>query len=180
VQASLVEMHAEPDRVTLQWFVRDASVAAITVERRRGTEPWTPLGTPERVGTDRLAFEDRDVIAGEEHRYRLAVRQGGGVDHTDEIAVEVPSAHRLWLAGAWPNPSDGERMQVAFSLSRRSAGRLELFDIGGRQVAHRDLGSLPPGAHRVTFGDARLEPGVYVIRLAAEGRTLTAKALVVR
>jgi hypothetical protein len=48
-------------------------------------------------------------------------------------------------------------------------------------LAHRDVGGLGAGDHRVTLADARSLPaGLYLVRLSRDGVVLTAKACVVR
>ncbi len=43
---------------------------------------------------------------------------------------------------------------------------LDLFDVTGRRVAHRDVGGLGPGLHSVNLGEgARIKTGVYFVRL---------------
>jgi hypothetical protein len=93
---------------------------------------------------------------------------------------DLVSGPGLMMDAPSPNPSRGA-FTVALALPRRAPATLELFDIAGRRVQARALGALGPGAHRVAFAqDARLAPGVYVIRLSQEGRNVTRRALVVR
>ena len=179
--ASLVESHAEPGLVRLAWFVPDAASAIASVERRKGSGAWATLGTPERSANDRLSLEDRDVTPGARNSYRLRLRVSGEETITDAVEIDVPSGYTLELAGAQPNPAIGERLTVAFALSRKGTARLDLMDLSGRRVASRDVSALGPGRHRVELGESvRLAPGVYVVRLEAEQRSLAKKALVIR
>jgi hypothetical protein len=181
VNASLIDFVAEPGRVTLNWFVHSTSPARVTVERRNEGGAWASLGSPEASGQDRVSYEDRSVTAGSRYGYRLRVVEGNEITETEEVLIDVPGAYRLELAGAVPNPVSGDRLAVSFTLAARSPGRIDLIDIAGRQVASRDLAAFGPGRHRVAFGEERrLEPGVYLIRLASQGRVLTSKAMVVR
>ena len=93
----------------------------------------------------------------------------------------MPTGFTLELVGASPNPSVSGRLTVALSLPRRMPGRLDLIDVAGRRVATRDLSSLAPGRQSVALGEGvSLAPGVYVIRLEADGRAFAKKALVVQ
>jgi hypothetical protein len=99
---------------------------------------------------------------------------------TNEVPITVPTAHRLELAGSWPNPVTSDRFAIAFSLSRKGDARLELMDIAGRRVLRRDLAALDPGQHRISFEAGGLQPGVYIVRLEAEGRAFTARTMIIR
>jgi hypothetical protein len=92
-----------------------------------------------------------------------------------------PATPGLALAGAQPNPSTGGALRVAFSLERRGPARLDLIDVAGRRVASRDLSALDAGRHVISVaGEGQLAPGLYLVKLTAGGRSLTAKAFVVR
>jgi hypothetical protein len=97
-----------------------------------------------------------------------------------EAWVDVPVALDLVLQGFRSNPARADR-GVAFSLPDASPARLELFDVGGRRIAAREVGALGAGNHIVTLADGRtLTPGVYVLRLSAGPRSLTARAVLLR
>ena len=51
--------------------------------------------------------------------------------------------------------------------------------MSGRRVAFREVGVLGPGRHVVNLAQ-RLPAGVYVVRLLQDGRSLSARASVVR
>ena len=87
---------------------------------------------------------------------------------------------RLELRGASPNPVL-EELRVRFSLADDSPATVALFDVSGRQLAARRADGMRPGWHTVALGGpSRLPAGLYVIRLTQEGRSLTARAIVVR
>jgi sugar lactone lactonase YvrE len=86
----------------------------------------------------------------------------------------------LALHGVSPTPARGS-IQVAFSLAAQGGASLALFDVSGRLVESRDVGSLGAGPHRVTLGSGgSLPAGVYVVRLSQGGAVRTARAVVVR
>jgi len=94
--------------------------------------------------------------------------------------VTVPVPAILSLTGASPNPSE-TGVAVRFSLPGNDAAMLELFDLRGRRIAAREVGSLGPGDHLVPLSERlNLAAGVYLIRLSQGHRTLTAKAAVVK
>jgi hypothetical protein len=82
------------------------------------------------------------------------------------------------LHGTRPNPADA-RVQVSFELPSTMPGALDLCDLAGRRVAHREIGGLEPGLHTVSLGDgARIRPGVCLVRLH-QGRSATIRKIVV-
>lgn len=72
----------------------------------------------------------------------------------------------LSLAGARPNPGRADRLAVGFALASDAPASLELFDIAGRRVAWRDVGSLGAGPHVVDLAaGGKLAAGVFFVRL---------------
>jgi hypothetical protein len=165
------------ERVRLSWLVPDGSAIDGDVERSDGAGgAWFDLGPVSREG-DRLAFEDREVTAGATYGYRL-VERGGAV--LDEQWVSVPPRAVLALSGASPYPVERD-LWVAFSLPADGKATLELFDLRGRRIEAREVGTMGPGEHRVQLSESgHLPAGLYLVRLTREGRILTAKACVIR
>jgi len=178
--ASVVRANTEPGRVEIEWRV-SASAATLLVYRSSTASIWQIVGavTPDAQGN--VAFEDRAVAAGSRYGYRLGWTAPDGSELiAGEVWVDVPRAPRLALGGFRPNPSGGDP-QVVFTLSDRSSATLELFDVRGRRVLVRELGSLGPGEHVVslsTYGG--LDPGLWFVRLTQKGVSVTARAAVVR
>jgi hypothetical protein len=93
----------------------------------------------------------------------------------DVPPVTTPRA-TFALAGALPNPAHGE-LAVGFTLPGSDRATLELYDLRGRLIERRDVGSMGAGDHRLVFSRATpLSPGVYMVRLRQGGRVLSAKA----
>jgi hypothetical protein len=89
-----------------------------------------------------------------------------------------PSMNAIELSPPAPNPARGP-WNVRFALREPASVALEAFDIAGRQVLQRDLGTFTPGAHVVSADDGTsLAPGVYRVRVRAAG--LTAERMLVR
>ena len=177
---SLASVEADPDRVRLAWYGAEPGGLTATVYRRRGDSDWQALATVMADGTGWIVFEDRAVQAGARYGYRLGIRDGQGERFVGEAWVEVPLRYELALETVRPNPVLGD-LVVAFSLASGSRAALELFDAGGRRVASRAVGSLGAGRHRVSLAErTRLAPGVYVIRLTSENRSLTRRVVVMR
>ncbi len=179
VTLSLVSAEAEPGLVRLVWFAADGPSLRATVERRGEAGEWERRSEIASDGTGRLEYQDRDVIPGARYAYRLAYLDEGVEQRTAETWVTVPRLE-LTLRGFTPNPSTG-MPRVSFVLGGPSPARLEVYDVAGRKVAGREVGSLGPGRHEVALdGGAPLAAGVYAIRLAQDGRVVTARGVVTR
>lgn len=76
-------------------------------------------------------------------------------------------AFALSFDGTLPNPVVGSRVQVHFVLPDAKPARIEAFDVAGRRVAWRDVGTLGPGRHTVELSwNKRHGAGVYLLRLS--------------
>jgi hypothetical protein len=179
VAVASVSAEAEPGLVRLTWFSVDAAALNFVVERRTEANDWEPKGSIIPDGTGRLVYEDRAVIAGTRYGYRLSYPDGGALTYTAETWVQVP-ALQFGLRGLTPNPSAGDAM-VAFSLLGVEPATLELFDLAGRMVLSREVGSLGAGPQSVRIdGRGQLRAGVYTVRLRQGGRAATMRAVVIR
>ena len=166
--------------MTLVWQLAGGIPGSVTVSRRTATLPWEVLGAAVPEGTERLRYEDRGVIAGSRYAYRLGWSEGGLERYSAETWIEVPAARlALTLEGFRPNPAAGSPT-VALTLPDGAPATLEAYDIAGRQVLAREVGSLGPGRHLVRLESGGLEPGVYHLRLRRAGAALAARGLVVR
>ena len=94
--------------------------------------------------------------------------------------VDDPAAPlSLVLGGARPNPASGRALRVDFTLPSSEPARLELFDVAGRRMLAREVGSLGPGPHTVDLATGRRIPaGFYVIRFSGRGAVRTARVAV--
>jgi hypothetical protein len=120
------------------------------------------------------------VTPGTRYGYRLGVMEAGQEVCLGETWVDVPVALQLALAGPRSNPARDD-LSVAFSLPDASPARLELFDVSGRRISAREVGTLGAGNHIVTLGDGRrLAPGTYLLRLSQATRSVTVRAVVLR
>ena len=176
---ALVRTCAAPDRVELAWFAPARDVASAVVYRRAAGEEWAAIGRVWADGTGSLVYEDTHVSPGIRYGYRLGVTEAGEEVLLGETWVEVPAGTTLALAGLRTNPA--EDLRAVFSLPDAAPARLELYDVGGRRIASREVGGLGAGSHVVPLGDGRtVAPGVYVLRLTRGGRSLTARGVILR
>jgi hypothetical protein len=176
VTFALMDLQTAPGLVRLSWYTGGA---AATLERRAGDGAWMALArlTPGKDGL--LGYEDRDVRPGGRYGYRL--RRGPGADAISaEAWAEVPAAAAASLALAVPRPNPArEAVEVEFTLPRAGPARLELMDVAGRTVSARTLEGAA-GPQRVRLELAGRAPGLYFLRLAHDGVTLTRRVVVTR
>jgi hypothetical protein len=103
---------------------------------------------------------------------RTAARTGNRA----ESAGEADGARTL-LALRPSNPVIGA-LTVSFSLESAAPAVLAVFDISGRQVLRREVGSSGPGWHSVRLGD--LPTGMYAVRLSQGGRSVSSRVVAIR
>lgn len=167
---------AAPDHVRITVALPPGASPGALLERSTNGTDWTALG----VVADGVDWLDRDVQPGARYAYRANVVVGGVARTGEFIWVSTPETHVLSLAGAFPNPAV-EDLLVRFALPDAAPARLELFDIAGRQVLVKDVGPLGPGEHSVRLAQrGALAPGIYLLRLTREARTLTTRLTVMR
>ncbi len=173
VLASLVSAMAQPGRVQLEWSV--SATGVVSVERRPVGGAWAVVAQIAPDGVGRVAWEDTDVAAGSAYDYRVRI----GDATAGDVRVTVPGAFRLALAGLRPNPATAAS-SVVFSLASHEPATLEMLDVAGRRVWSRTLRAPEPGAQVLGLADARLAPGVYLVRLTQGRDRAFAKAVIVR
>jgi type IX secretion system substrate protein len=177
---SLVSAQAAPGHVHLTWFSADGHDLTAMVYRRAMNADWSALGRISADGTGKIIYDDTNVSAGARYGYRLGVMEGGREVFYGEAWVDVPRALEFALSGPRPNPTNRD-LTISLSLPNSSPARLEVLDLAGRRLVVREVGGLGPGNHVLNLGKgATLAPGVYLLRLTRENRSLTARAVIVR
>lgn len=174
----LESVESGPGRAKLTWRTDKGDPRAFALERRLAEEAWRAIATLHAEGEGLLVAEDRDVPAGARAHYRLTLAVGEERVLFAEVAVDIPAPKPLTLAFA--RYEEGRRaVRVGLTLASNEAARLELFDVAGRRVTSREVGSLGAGDHDVRLelpGHAR--SGIYFIRLC-QGRAMRAKKVTV-
>jgi hypothetical protein len=179
-RVSWIAANAEGGTVTLRWHSAEAAGLRSSVERRPA-EPdvWSTRGTPVLQGNDVLEFVDREVVPGT-YAYRLRYADGLDERLSEEIVIEVTGAGSLALGGFRPNPAVGTA-RVHFTLPDDRPASVEVFDLRGRSVFSRAVGSLGPGTHSIALdGAGALASGVYWIRLVHPERTISVRGVIAR
>jgi hypothetical protein len=173
---SLVTSEAAPDHATLRWYA--AARTGVILQRDRGGAGWADLANLAPDGSGFLTYVDHDVTPGERVGYRLASATRAPIA-TSETWVTIPARWVLALAGAMPNPTRGA-LRVSLTLPDTHPATLELFDVTGRRVATRSVGTLGPGPQWVSFDRERLASGVYLLRLEHDHDVRIRRAVVLR
>jgi len=95
------------------------------------------------------------------------------------VAAEPETGEATLTLTAAPNPAT---TSATLTFARRAPGpvRLAVYDVLGREFAVLLDGVRPAGSHEATFGVETLPPGVYLVRLEADGASLTRRLTVAR
>jgi len=174
-------------RLTLAWTVSENTRVAIMRTGARGER--AAVGDGPQDGPGRLV--DESAVPGEAYEYELVEIDGGAerVLARARSRVPVDSAGTALLSCS-PNPAAGEtliRFSIGGVVGRGDVARasLTIHDAAGRVVKRLADGPLPSGLHEARWAadDEAGNPvasGCYFCALTAEGRTDTAKLLVIR
>lgn len=155
---ALVDAQVGDGMAKLSWYT--SAGGGGSVERRTETSDWIVLGPARDLGNGLLTYEDHAP----DGRYGYRLR--AGEDLSDEAWLTITGgAKGLALAGFRPNPAIGPGVTIALTLASNAPATLDLVDVAGRRVAHRDVGALGAGTHAVEV-DANLRAGVYWLKLA--------------
>ena len=99
------------------------------------------------------------------------------------VAVDARPQAELALAGPWPNPARG-KVRMEFSLPAPTTLRLDVLDLQGRVVRTLASGEAAAGRYARVWdiadsGGRRSAPGIYFLRLALPGRSISRRFVVV-
>jgi hypothetical protein len=120
---------------------------------------------------DDEAFTNLDVYA---QRVQANGQLGG-----EAVSVPGEALVAIALDPISPNPTREGSLTVRFTLATAAAASLEMFDVAGRRIIRRDVGSLGAGHHSLDLGEGRrLAPGLYLVCLR-QGMNMRATRAVV-
>lgn len=174
VLASLVSADAAVDRARIVWRVV-VPASPFHVFRAASDGAWRVVAGVSSDFDGRVAYEDRDVVAGAVYHYRLGTsldpEEAGG-----DARVEIPRVTAFAFDPIVPNPATG-RMRLAFATPAAGPVSLEAFDLSGRRVLRRELGGT--AGRQVASIDAGFPgAGVYLVRLSYGDRVLSRRVVV--
>jgi len=129
-----------------------------------------------------VAWEDGrnhpEVSIDEDDVYAQGVNANGTLGDPP-VGVSDNGRIALALGQPSPNPSRTGAILVRFTLPTDAAATLALFDVAGRRVAAREVGSLGPGTHALDLAaDGRPAAGIYFIRLQQGPHTRSRRVVV--
>ncbi len=149
-------------------------------DRRLETSPGQHVFHVVRGDAARLSHGQ---IADAQHWYlRRWIAYTDAPGPTGPGAPSPPSAAAPGVLAVRPvaNPS-GRDLEVWYSLASAEPAELMVFDVQGRRCATRTLRGQDAGPHRIAMGTgARLQPGIYWVRLAQTGQRAVAQMVAVR
>jgi len=108
------------------------------------------------------------TLSGELYRVASVVAVEQAQAGSEEVRIET-----------YPNPTTGSTT-LAYHLARPSPVRVSVYNALGREVAVVVDAERQAGVHTEAIDMARLAPGVYAIRLAANGSVHTRRLVVAR
>jgi hypothetical protein len=112
--------------------------------------------------------------------YRLRTVASGAEVLSDEVWVDVPARVLLGIERTGQNPLAGP-LRVTFTLPAAAPATLALFDVQGRVVITRDVGSLGVGRHSLDWSSSdRIASGIYLLRLTQGGQSVSTKVALLR
>ncbi len=165
--------------VRLTWYTPDGAGQQAVAQRSPDGAAWETIAALTSDASGEFVLVDA-VPAGGRFEYRIGVGAPGAEQFADGHWVTIPAGVAFGITGTGANPSRGA-LAVAFALPQAGPASLDLYDIAGRRLVHRDVGSLGAGPHTLDLaGERALGSGVYWVRLAQGARVAQRKVAVVR
>ena len=179
--ARLIKVETNSGYARITWEIAPGSGDLFPAYRANDAAEWKLLKVLALTDSSRVVLEDTSAPLGAEVQYRLAIQGQGSIRFLAPVAVNVPSDPlRLELTRAWP-AANREAIEIAFSLPRGPAARVEVFDVMGRRVGELSLSQFAPGirAARVPMG-AHAASSIYFVRLSQGSRSSTRRVVFLR
>jgi hypothetical protein len=179
------------DAVVLRWEYESDEPVAFNLYRDEipGAGGNTRLTASVRLnaepirGSSPLVFVDAGVAPEVTYEYTLEVVTDGRRYNsvTTEITTESPEKSAFYLAAPYPNPARAG-VNIEYSVPENAEdAALSVYDIKGRAVRTLDIA---PGSGTVVWDlttgtGRRTTPGLYTVRLSADGSYVTKKIVVI-
>jgi hypothetical protein len=141
-----------------------------------GTYHWIVPNTPSSLV--RVAIEQMHSLGGGGSVPETEITESGTFTISGSTTSVGGGMVSFSLGRIAPNPS-GSKFDVSFGLPVAAPASLSVYDVSGRRVAERSVGSLGTGFHVVTFGDREtMRPGLYLVRLSQQTKSLSTSVLI--
>ncbi|MBK7366572.1 MAG: hypothetical protein IPJ04_01365 [Candidatus Eisenbacteria bacterium] len=152
----------------LEWQAPEFVGATTHIERNERGSGWVRVASRVGDGDGFVRFVDANVRRGSEYVYRVAYLRGEQETPAGEVRFAIPSS-RLAIEAVSPNPARGGRLAWRATFAGPSPARARVIDLAGRVVLERVLPAPADGVTALSFGDAALRPGVYLLELQQNG-----------
>ena len=96
---------------------------------------------------------------------------------TDEDAEQLPSKYAL--EALYPNPFNAT-VRMRYALPTTAQVDVRIYNLLGREVAHRALGRVAAGRHELSFNASQWASGLYFVRWQAGEVTQVRKAVLMK
>jgi len=159
--------------VSLEWqTATETNNKGFSVERKGADGNFTEVGFVNGQGTttkmSSYSFNDRPNAAGI-FTYRLKQSDfDGSFSYSNEVEVDVANPQEFTLSQNWPNPFNPSTV-VRYALPVAGYVKLEVFSTLGEKVASLIDGYMEAGEHSVVFDASKLNSGVYLYTITAQG-----------
>ena len=177
----LIRVETNSGYARITWEIAPGSGDLFPAYRANDAGEWNLLKVLALTDSSHVVLEDPSAPLGAEVQYRLAIEGQGSIRFLAPVIVNVPADPlRLELTRAWPS-GNGQGIEIAFSLPRGPAARVEVFDVMGRRVGELSLNQFAPGirAARVPMG-AHAASSIYFVRLSQGSRSSTRRVVFLR
>lgn len=146
-----------------------------------GLRQVSPVIVADGAGGAVLAWEDARNGSGDFGDFDIYSQGVKANGQLGDPPVAVPDVRHSMLAleAPSPNPNRTGAMIVRFTLPTDAAATLDLFDVAGRRVVSREVGSLGAGLHAIDLAaDRRPVAGIYFVRLMQASIARTRRVVV--
>jgi hypothetical protein len=196
IQISRFNPNIVSDAVEYTWHMVDSislTRAVSILSNNNGTEPQLSMthgqiwGVMKTISgqTNTQAFQCLWYVTATDGLYTTTSNPSPGhyisIAATDIVSVKPQTAapSSVSLGQNYPNPFNPSTT-ISFSTTRRGAVKLRVYDLLGSEVAMIVNRELDPGSHSVQFDASRLQSGVYVYTLEAEGKRFSRRMVVAK
>ncbi|GMU90157.1 MAG: hypothetical protein AMXMBFR49_23630 [Chlorobiota bacterium] len=161
--------------VNLEWSTAtETNNKGFAIERKGSDGNYTEVGFVNGQGTttktSNYSFSDRPFAPGI-FVYRLKQTDlDGSFSYSNEVEVDVANPEEFSLSQNWPNPFNPST-SISFSLPEASNIRIVIYDVVGNKVADLVSGNFTAGWHKANFDASRLNSGVYLYTITAQGNS---------
>ncbi len=165
--------------VTLKWTTAtEVNNSGFDVERRSSNGNWLKVGFVTGKGTttekQSYSFIDKNLSKGN-YQYRLRqIDFDGTFEYSKVIEVEVISPSKFELAQNYPNPFN-PTTSISFTIPQSGNVKLAVYNLLGQEVSVLVNEFREAGTYDLEFDASKLNSGVYLYKLEANGLTFTKK-----